>query len=444
MRMTSKNPYNLRVCRGFLSSHSFVFHRGKSLQSARNLMMELMMERRLASRMAARSLHKLSPRTIETARKPGRYGDGGGLYLHVDKPRLNAAGKEVAGAKRWVFVCQWQGKRREIGLGSLGVYKLAEVREIAQKARECVARGIDPTAAREAPSSGPTFGEFADAYIASHRASWRNAKHAAQWEMTLRVYAEPIRALKIDAVATDDVLKVLTPIWLEKPETASRTRGRIEMVLAAAKAKHLRTGENPARWKDHLALLLPKRKRVVRGHHAALPYAEAPAFMADLIDRSGASARALELTILTALRTSEVILADWREFDLEAKVWTIPADRMKAHKAHRVPLTDHVLVLLGEKGVGFVFRGARKGRPLSNMAMAEMLKGMRPGFTVHGFRSSFRDWAAEKTNFPREVVEACLAHTLENDVEAAYRRSDLLDKRRKLMTAWERYCRSKV
>jgi integrase len=277
------------------------------------------------------------------------------------------------------------------------------------------------------------------------RPSWRNEKHAAQWEMTLRDYAAPLRRLPVDKITTDDVLSVLKPLWNAKPETASRLRGRIERVLDAAKAKGLRSGENPARWRGHLDQLLPKRQRLTRGHHAAMPYADVPSFMGDLRSRQATSALALEFAILTAARSGEVLGARWDEFDVERAVWIVPAGRMKAGREHRVPLSRRALQIVKElhktRTNEFVFPGEKAGRPLSGMALEMVLRRMRvEDATVHGFRSSFRDWAAECTSSANEVCEAALAHVIENKAEAAYRRGDLFEKRRRLMDAWALYC----
>jgi integrase len=275
------------------------------------------------------------------------------------------------------------------------------------------------------------------------RPSWRNAKHAAQWEMTLRDYAASLRRLPVDKVTTNDVLSVLKPLWHSKPETASRFRGRIERVLDAAKAKGLRTGENPARWRGHLDQLLPKRLQLTRGHHAAMDYADLPAFMDCLQVREGSAARALEFAILTAARSGEVLGARWEELDLERGVWTVPPNRMKAGREHRVPLSRRALNMVNaiQREGDFVFAGQKAGSPLSVMALEMVLRRMKvDDATVHGFRSAFRDWTAECTNFPNEVCEAALAHVIENRAEAAYRRGDLFEKRRKLMEAWGTYC----
>jgi integrase len=281
--------------------------------------------------------------------------------------------------------------------------------------------------------------------IEAMRPSWRNEKHAAQWKMTLLHYAAPLRHLPVDKIDTDEVLSVLKPLWNAKPETASRLRGRIERVLDAAKAQGLRSAENPARWRGHLDQLLPKRPRLTRGHHAAMTYLEVPGFISNLQSRSAVAALALEFAILTAARSGEVLGARWNEFDLDRAIWTVPAGRMKAAREHRVPLSPRALRIVTNLQDGrthdFVFPGEKAGCPLSGMSLEMVLRRMKiEGATVHGFRSSFRDWAAECTNFPNEVCEAALAHVIGNKAEAAYRRGDLFDKRRKLMDAWAAYC----
>ncbi len=345
-----------------------------------------------------------------------------------------------------MFLFRWHGKPTEVGLGSARGVTLARARELATQARAKQAEGINPKDARK-PLEGRTFGECADRVIDAMRPSWRNAKHAAQWEMTLRDYAGPLRRLPVDKITTDDVLSVLKPLWNEKPETASRLRGRIERVLDAAKAQGLRSGENPARWRGHLHQLLPTRQKLTRGHHAAMNYPELPAFMSDLQGRKATAASALEFTVLAAARSGEVLGARWDEFDLDRAVWTVPARRMKAGREHRVPLSKRALKIVQEmhesRDGDFVFPGQKMGEPLSVMALAMVLRRMKiEGATVHGFRSAFRDWSAERTNFSNEVCEAALAHVIENKAEAAYRRGDLFDKRRKLMEAWAVYCAS--
>jgi integrase len=382
----------------------------------------------------AREINRLNARAVATIIAHGRHADGGGLYLSISPN----------GGRRWVFLYRWHGKPTEIGLGSARDVTLARARELARQARANLAEGGNPKGARK-PSEGSTFGECADRLIEAMRPSWRNEKHAAQWEMTLRDYAAPLRHLPVDKVSTDDVLSVLKPLWNSKPETASRLRGRIERVLDAAKAKGLRTGENPARWRGHLDQLLPGRQRLTRGHYAAMPYADVPAFISDLQSRQATAALALEFTVLTAARSGEVLGARWTEFDLDAGVWTVPAARMKAGREHRVPLSPRALKITARaqesKTSEFVFPGEKPGRPLSVMALEMVLRRMKiEDATVHGFRSSFRDWAAERTSFPNEVCEAALAHVIENKAEAAYRRGDLFEKRRKLMDAWAAYC----
>jgi integrase len=277
------------------------------------------------------------------------------------------------------------------------------------------------------------------------RPSWRNGKHAAQWEKSLRDYAAPLRRLPVDQLTTDDVLSVLKPLWIDKRETASRLRGRIERVLDAAKAQGLRNGENPARWRGHLDQLLPKRQHLSRGHHAAMAYADVPAFMKRLQERRTTATAALEFAILVAARTGEVREAKWVEVDLDRGIWTVPAARMKAAREHRVPLSRRVLKILKKfyeaRDGEFIFPGRKRGKPLSEMALATVLHRMKiDNATVHGFRSAFRDWAAERTNFTNEVCEAALAHVIKDKAEAAYRRGDLFDERRKLMEAWAEYC----
>ena len=382
----------------------------------------------------ARQINRLNARTAATVSKNGRHADGGGLYLSISSN----------GGRRWVFLFRWHGKPTEIGFGSAREVPLARARELASQARAKLAEGINPKIARR-PSAGATFGQCADRVIEAMRPSWRNRKHAGQWEMTLRDYAAPLRRLPADKITTDDVLSVLKPLWNEKPETASRLRGRIERVLDAAKAQGLRSGENPARWRGHLDQLLPKRQRLTRGHYAAMSYADVPTFAASLQSREATAARALEFAILTAARSGEVFGARWDEFDLKRAVWTVPAERMKGAREHRVPLSRRVLTILEalqkHRPGRYVFSRQNLDKPLSAAAFQMVLHRMKiEGVTVHGFRSAFRDWAAECTNFPNEVCEAALAHVIENKTEAAYRRGDLFEKRRKLMEAWASYC----
>jgi integrase len=342
---------------------------------------------------------------------------------------------------------RFRGRQREMGLGSAsraGV-SLARARELATAARTTLAAGGDPLKTRKAERAVPTFGECADAYVEAHRASWRNEKHVAQWKMTLTTYCAPIRCMPVSEVDTEAVLKVLKPIWDLLPETASRLRGRIEKVFDAAAVRGFRTGENPARWRGHLQSLLSRPKVLIRGHHAALHYEKLPKFVAQLRVRSAIAARALEFTILTACRSNEVLSARWEEIDLSKAIWAIPAHRMKAGKEHRVPLSEQavaILAALEETRISdFVFPGNAHAKPLSGMAMAMQLRRMKvTDITVHGFRSTFRDWASETTSFPHEVCEQALAHTIGNKTEAAYRRGDLFEKRRQLMADWANYC----
>jgi integrase len=381
-----------------------------------------------------RRLNRLSARTVATVKKPGRHADGGGLYLVVDK----------SGAKRWVFLFRFGGPHREMGLGGLTRVSLVEARRLAEWCRTTLAKGENPIEARKAAGRVPTFGKCADEYVASMAGNWRNEQHRAQWGMTLTRYTETIRSMPVNMVGTAEVLRVLKPVWQKIPETASRLRGRIERVLDAAQARGLRSGENPARWKGHLSTLLPPRQKLTRGHHAAMPYHELPAFLARLRARDGVSARALEFVILTAARSGEVLGLQWNEIDLERKVWTVPAARIKAGRDHRVPLSPRAVEILEAMQVvrvsNYVFPGYRPARPLGDMALHLVRERMEIPYTVHGFRSSFRDWCGEVTSFPREVAEAALAHVVGDETERAYRRGDALEKRRKLMDAWAAYC----
>ena len=381
---------------------------------------------------------KLTARKVETA-KPGKYSDGGNLYLIVSE----------TGARKWVLRFTWRGRAKEMGLGSAASVPLADAREKAASARRKIAQGLNPIDERKRDGGIPTFGEMADDVREALSAGFRNEKHKAQWKSTLETYAAPLRAKPVDTIATDDVLAVLKPIWTTKAETASRVRGRIEKVLDAAKAKGFRDGENPARWRGHLDHLLPRPSKLARGHHAAMPYEEVAAFVAKLREREATSALALELCILTAARSGEILGMRWSEIDLDKKIWTVPADRMKAGREHRVPLSPRAVAILRQleklKTGEFVFPGQARNKPLSNMAMEMVLRRMKiEDATVHGFRSSFRDWAGNVSSFPREVIETALAHVIGDKAEQAYRRSDALEKRRKLMEAWAAYCEPKT
>jgi integrase len=415
----------------------------------------------------ARTMDRLTALKVAQAiRKPGMHADGGGLYLQVSN-----------GGASWIYRYMLRGVAREMGLGPLALYGLKEARLKALDARRLRHEGIDPVDARRAArtkakldaAKAVTFKQCAEAFIKAHRAGWRNAKHAAQWDATLATYAEPIiGSLPVQAIDTALVMQVLeqevrdapdkpaNALWTTRPETASRLRGRIESILDWARVRGYRDGENPARWRGHLDKLLPARTKVRRvEHHAALPYGELPNFMTELRKQEGVAARALEFAILTAARTGEVIGARWGEIDLAAKLWTVPASRMKAGKEHRVPLGARAIAILeemkqlsdactgeqsDEPAKANVFPGGKRGRPLSNMAFLMLLRRMkRDDLTAHGFRSTFRDWAAERTNFPSEVAEMALAHTVSSKVEQAYRRGDLFERRRRMMAAWSTF-----
>lgn len=386
---------------------------------------------------------KLTARQVETA-KPGKHEDGDGLRLVVSP----------SGAKKWVLRYTIDGKRREMGLGSYPERSLHEARKKAVEARTQTLNGTDPIKARQSkPVSVPTFTQVAARYIRHHRYGWTNPKHARQWVATLKTYArEKIGSIPIDQITTEDVLTVLKPIWTTKTETAKRVQGRLENVLDFAAARKWRDQSNPARWRGHLDKILPRPTQVKKvEHHPAMPYDELPAFMAELRGNGSISALALQWLILTCTRTSEALGAKWSEVDLDAAVWTIPADRMKAKQEHRVPLTEAALAILKAlpriTGNDHLFPGARPARPLSNMALLQLMRGMGYGvngdrgkYVPHGFRSTFRDWAGEVSTYPRDVCEMALAHVIENKVEAAYRRGDLFAKRRTMMQDWADWC----
>ncbi|GJE45030.1 tyrosine-type recombinase/integrase [Methylobacterium soli] len=386
---------------------------------------------------------KLTAKQVDNLKEAGTYEDGEGLRLVIGK----------GATKRWVFRYQLEGKRREMGLGPFPSISLKGARDAAAAHRAQIAQKIDPLDAKRAAEQAgleeaakvPTFRECAEEYIAAHRAGWKNGKHAEQWTSTLKTYAyRTIGAKRVDEITTAAVLTILTPIWQKKPETASRVRGRIELILDAAKANDYRSGENPARWRGHLDKLLPARSKVRKVvNQPAMPREDVPAFMVALSTYRGGGARALQFTVLTACRSSEVLNATWSEIDLDGCVWTIPAERMKGSRVHRVPLTLAMMAILqAQQGHDphWVFPGRNYGRPLCNMTMLKVMRDMGLGhFVPHGFRSTFRDWAAECTNFPRDVCEMALAHAIENSVEAAYRRGDLFEKRQSLMSAWSDY-----
>jgi integrase len=380
-----------------------------------------------------KQVNKLSARAVGTLAKPGRHSDGGGLYLNVTE----------SGAKSWLFMYKVAGRRREMGLGSARDVPLARARELASENRQHLHSGRDPLTVRAKPQT-MTFADAAEALLASMSPSWRNAKHRAQWAMTLRVYGAPLSKLPVNDVGVEDVLRVLRPLWGAKAETASRLRGRIERVLDFARARGMRSGENPARWRGHLDAILPKRQKLTRGHHKAMPFDDVPAFVNALREMDGIAPQALEFTILTAARSGETLGARWDEIELDTKLWTVPAARMKAAREHRVPLSPRAVAILKKlekaRTSEFVFPGLKPGKPLSSMALEMVLRRANADVTVHGFRSAFRDWAGERSQFPREIAEAALAHLVGDAVERAYRRGDALEKRRNLMDAWGQFC----
>ena len=402
----------------------------------------------------------LDAKTVKYA-KPGRHADGGGLHLLVKK----------SGARSWVFRYMLNGKSRDLGLSrcseAIAILRnagnneltLAQARDIATIYRLKVKAGIDPIIERENIAKAQAaelqaqkiakvrFQDIAEAYIDANEGTWKNKKHRQQWKNSLKNLVYPIMGdLPVSEIETKHVLAALEPIWKDKPETASRVRGRIETVLDAAKVRGYRTGENPARWRGHLSLILPARTKLSRGHHKAEPYHSLPQVLAQLRSRHAVAALALEFTILTAARTGEVIGATWDEIDIDKAVWIISAERMKAGREHRVPLSGRAVEILQHVRVlnrPHVFPGT-KGGPLSGMAMSMLLRRMNSDVTVHGFRSSFRDWAAECTGYPYEVCEMALAHVVGSKAELAYRRGDLFEKRRRLMEDWAEHCNGPV
>lgn len=384
-----------------------------------------------------RTANNLTVAKTKALSRPGRHSDGVGLYLNV-KP---------GGTKSWLFMYVRNGKRHELGLGAFPAVSLAEARTRAALHRATLASRSDPRAiARN--KARPTFGAVVDAYIEAYAPSWRNVKHAQQWRNMLSTYCAKMSDRHVDQIGLDDVLGTLAPIWREKAETASRVRSRIERIIDFAAARGWRAGENPARWKGHLAYMLPARDKLARGHHGAMRYRDVPAFLAPLRASEGVAARPLEFTILTTARTGEVIGATWSEVNVAERIWCVPAGRMKAGREHRVALSTPALAVLDGLAAarypdapdgGFVFPGLKSGEPLSNITIEVVLRRLGEkanGVTVHGFRSSFRDWAGEKATFPREVAEAALAHVVGDATERAYRRGDALERRRELMAAW--------
>lgn len=389
------------------------------------------------------TIHKLTPRKVATA-KTGKYEDGGGLRLIVS----------ASGAKKWVLRFSISGRRREMGLGSFPDTGLKDARDKAAHHRRQAKEGIDPIDNRKMENETiPDFTTCAAGYIRNHRRVWKNRKHAKQWIRTLKTYACPvIGTISVDAINTEHVFKIVSKIWNLKPETAKRLLGRIETVLDFSIARNYRSGANPARWRGHIDKLLPKPTAVKKvSHHPAMPHTKVPSFMAELSKNLCMSALALRFLILTATRTSEVLKARWSEVDTSDAIWTIPAIRMKSKRDHRVPLSSAAMGILNSlpriADNPYLFPGARLNRPLSNMALLQLMRGMgygvkcdRGNYVPHGFRSSFRDWSSEVSSFPREVAEMALAHVIENKAEAAYRRGDLFEKRRKMMEQWASYC----
>lgn len=391
-----------------------------------------------------RRLHRLSAKFVSNHLIPGYHADGGGLYLQVSD----------SGTKSWIFRYTLSGRTREMGLGSLATVTLADARKRATSYRGLLHDKIDPIRARSAEraqhaldrAKGINFSTCAERYIDSQLPKWKNAKHVTQWRNTIETYCQPIFGnIPIAEVDTGLVMRVLEPMWHTKSETASRLRGRIESILDWATVRGYRVGDNPARWRGHLDKLLPtvkKRSRV--RHHPALPYEQIGAFMALLRTQDGIAARALEFAIFTAARTGEVVGVRTEEIDLSRSLWTIPGERMKSGREHRVPLSTVAVEIVRERlqvGGNFLFAGRRHNTSLSSMAMLMLLRRMdRADLTVHGFRSTFRDWAAECTSYPREVAEMALAHVVSDQTEAAYRRGDLFEKRRQLMNDWSKYC----
>ena len=395
---------------------------------------------------------KIAALFVKHVSRPGKYADGGNLYLQVRKSTRKIPIDDVT--KSWLFRYSQFGRDTWMGLGPYPDVSLSEARNLATRERKKILQGIDPLtdkrarriAARAAHDNMLSFAECAELYVESQAPGWSNPKHIEQWRSTLKNLAGPIIGhLSVDQIDTTLIMRCIEPIWTTKTETASRLRGRIEAVLDWAAVRGYRKVDNPARWRGHLDKLLPRPSQVARvKHHPALPYIEVGAFMQQLREDPGIASRALEFTILTAARTNEVIQASWSEFDIDLRTWVVPAERMKSKREHRVPLSDvAVAALKAVKGRSkrYVFPGHKRGSHLSNAAMMQVLKRLeQTGITVHGFRSTFRDWCAESTNYPADVAEMALAHTLRDKTEAAYRRGDLFEKRTRLMADWARYC----
>jgi len=390
---------------------------------------------------------RLSVREVQNAKPEGdrraaMFADGGNLYLQT------TVSKSGDISRSWVFRYEYLGQRHDVGLGSIETRGLADARAKAKEMRLQLLDGIDPLEAKERNRAeqkerlaecarAMTFKDCFEACLASHEEGWKNAEHRRQWRTSIEQDVLPVIGdLAVDDIGTPHIIKVLEPIWKSKPETASRIRGRIERVLAWATVRGFRSGDNPARWRGHLQEMFPAVGKIAKvNHHEALPYVEVPSFMAKLRDQEHIAARALEFAILTAARTGEVLGAKWDEIDLAAKTWTIPGNRMKAGKQHKVPLSDRALAILAS-----LPRHDKRVLPIGESAMSWHLKRLRPGVTVHGFRSTFRDWASERTSYPPVVAEQALAHSIGNKVERAYHRTDLFEKRRRLMADWAEYC----
>lgn len=372
--------------------------------------------------------HLLTNLSAKAASEPGKYLDGAGLYLIVDRH-----------GKRWVLFYRWRNKRREMGLGPYPTVSLANAREKAEEARQAVAAGVDPIAARKAPVAAPeTFATFAEGLIDDLRGGWSGAKTEAGWRRSLLVHAAALGSKPLDAITTADVLEAVKPYWTDKPESGQKLRARIEVALDAAKARGLRTGDNPARWRGHLDRLLSKPRKLVRGHHRSLHYSKAPALMKALALKPGMSARALEWTIYTAARESMTLGAMWPEIQDD---WHVPAERMKLRKPFTVPLTPQARAVLEkcDRSTPYVFPGSRLEKGLSNAAMDKLLKDMGVDATPHGFRTTFREWAGDMTDHAEEVAEAALDHTFGTATRRSYRRSVDLELRRALMQDWADY-----
>jgi integrase len=382
--------------------------------------------------------HRLTEAKIRTLHEPGVHGDGDGLFLRVRE----------GGSKQFVFIYRRGKKRTEIGLGGYGQgtapVSLALARKKAEEIRGQLSRGEDP---RPGKTAKPTFRKVMESTIAVKHADFRNEKHKAQWRMTLDKYAAPLHEIPVADITVDNIVTALEPVWQRIPETVDRLRMRIEAVLDHAKARGLRQGDNPAAWKGNLKHLLPSRQKLTRGHHAALGYKDVPAMISRLRGAKGVSALAVEFVTLTLGRSGEARFGAWPEINFQEKLWTIPAGRMKAGKEHRVPLADRameILKIMKQRATSeLIFGGERDGRPISDVAMTKALRrASGDNSTLHGLRSSFRDWCGDSTTHPRDIVETALAHAIENKTEAAYRRGDALDKRRKLMEEWADYCGS--